>query len=64
MLVSNASGNSYPISIALAATYGAGGERNDSYTRFEALLVNKRGWLMVMEYQKSEATADEWEALK
>ena len=30
---------------------------------FEALLVKKDGeWLMVMEYQKGEATEEEWEA--
>ena len=31
---------------------------------FEGLLVRKDGWLMVMEYQKSSATFEEWEAAK
>lgn len=39
-----------------------GGERVDSYIHFEGLFVNKDGWLMVMEYQKSEASIDEWNA--
>ncbi len=37
----------------------------DAYVHFEALLVKPDGkWLMVMEYQKSKATKEEWEALK
>lgn len=37
----------------------------ESYTNLEALIV-KRGdhWLCLMEYQKSEATREEWDALK
>ena len=31
---------------------------------FEGLLINKDGWLMMMEYQKSPATPEEWEAAK
>ena len=31
---------------------------------FEGLLVRKDGWLMAMEYQKSPATFEEWEAAK
>lgn len=40
-----------------------GGQPNIQYIHFEALLVKKDGWLMVMEYQKSPATAIEWESL-
>lgn len=41
-----------------------GGESTDSYIHFEALLVNKQGWKMMMEYQKSQATPEEWKAVK
>ncbi len=41
----------------------SGGERTHQYIHFAALLVNKGGWLMLMEYQKSPGTRDEWEAL-
>ncbi|NQV71734.1 hypothetical protein HQ496_01325 [bacterium] len=34
------------------------------YIHFEGLLFNKNGWKMMMEYQKSPATLEEWEALK
>ncbi len=46
------------------ASTPAGGEENAQYIHFEGLLVKKDGgWLMVMEYQKSPATVEEWEAL-
>lgn len=38
------------------------GEATDSYIHFEALLVRKDGWKMLMEYQKAPATMDEWAA--
>jgi len=41
-----------------------GGDRSDSYIHFEALLVNKQGWKMMMEYQKSPATLEQWDAMK
>ena len=42
----------------------ADGDLQDQYVHFQALLVKKDGrWLMVMEYQLSPATAEEWEAL-
>lgn len=42
----------------------AGGEPNEALIHFEALFVKKDGvWLMTMEYQKSPATQEEWEAL-
>ena len=34
------------------------------YIHFEGLLFMKNGWKMMMEYQKSPATLEEWEALK
>jgi ketosteroid isomerase-like protein len=40
----------------------AEGRRVDQYVHFEALLVKKGGWKMVMEYQKSPATQEEWDA--
>jgi ketosteroid isomerase-like protein len=45
------------------AIVNAEGQRIDQYIHFEALLVKKGGWKMVMEYQKSEATREEWNAL-
>jgi len=41
---------------------GPGGEAVVQYVHFEALLVKADGWLMTMEYQKSSATLEEWEA--
>ena len=38
------------------------GELIDQYIYFEALLVKKEGWKMMMEYQKSSGTAEEWTA--
>ncbi len=46
------------------ASTPAGGEENAQYIHFEGLLVKKDGgWVMLMEYQKSPATVEEWEAL-
>ncbi|MEP1096953.1 MAG: nuclear transport factor 2 family protein [Cyclobacteriaceae bacterium] len=37
----------------------------DSYTHFEILLVKRNGqWVALMEYQKAEATKEEWESLR
>ena len=36
------------------------GEATDVYIHFEALLVDKDGWKMMMEYQISSATDEEW----
>ena len=41
-----------------------GGEMSEALIHFEALFVKKDGWLMTMEYQKTPATKEEWEALK
>jgi hypothetical protein len=40
------------------------GERTDQIIHFEALLIKKPGWKMMMEYQKSLATQEEWDAAK
>ena len=40
----------------------ANGQLSDQFVHFEALLVKKGGWLMVMEYQKRPATPEEWAA--
>lgn len=52
--------------IFLYKTSNADGSNEKSYpTHFEMLLVKKNGqWLGVMEYQKANATMQEWEALK
>ena len=40
------------------------GQIQNQYVHFQAFLVKKAGsWKMVMEYQLSPATAEEWEAL-
>jgi len=40
------------------------GQHQDAYVRFEALLVKKPGWKMMMEYQKEKASKEEWDTLK
>lgn len=45
-------------------SYEIGGERNSVYINFEALLIKENGWKMMMEYQKSRATKEEWDLLK
>ena len=43
---------------------GADGKEIRDYIRFEALLVKRDGrWLILMEYQKSKGTREEFEAL-
>lgn len=42
----------------------SGGELVEQLVHFEALLVKKDGWKMVMEYQKSPATAEDWNNLQ
>ena len=36
------------------------GDATDQYVHFEALLVKKDGWKMMMEYQQTPATSEEW----
>ncbi|KAA2217266.1 Cif family virulence factor [Maribacter flavus] len=44
---------------------GSGKTAPKQFVHFEALLVKKdNGWLMVMEYQKSKATEEEWALLE
>ncbi|PIB39142.1 hypothetical protein [Maribacter sp. 4G9] len=44
---------------------GSGKTAPKQFVHFEALLVKKgTGWLMVMEYQKSRATEEEWALLE
>lgn len=38
------------------------GNRTGQFIHFEALLVRKESWKMMMEYQKSVATREEWDA--
>ena len=40
------------------------GEQSDSYVNFEALLINQGGWKMMMEYQVSLASQEEWDLAK
>ena len=50
--------------IFLYSSTDAEGKRTDEYINFEGLLVKRDGkWQILMEYQKSKATAAEWEAL-
>ncbi len=42
----------------------AQGQTKQDYVHFEALLVKRDGWQIMMEYQKSPATAAQWAALK
>lgn len=45
-----------------ALSASGGGEAQ--YIHFEALLVRRDGWLMLMEYQQDPATQAEWDALR
>lgn len=50
--------------IFLYSTTDSDGKSTKAYIHFEALLVKKAGWKILMEYQKSEATREEWKALE
>jgi hypothetical protein len=50
--------------IFLYSSFGAEGQIRKDYIHFEALLVKRGGWKTLMEYQKSKAKREEWEALK
>lgn len=39
------------------------GEAGEYFVHFEALLVKKEGWKLMMEYQIKSGTAEEWQAL-
>ncbi|MEM7415883.1 MAG: hypothetical protein AAF389_10335 [Gemmatimonadota bacterium] len=40
------------------------GDGPPQYLHFEALLVKREGWLMLMEFQRDPATEAEWDALQ
>jgi hypothetical protein len=40
------------------------GKKGSDYINFEALLVKEGTWKIMMEYQKSSATKEEWDKLK
>ncbi|HEC44708.1 MAG TPA: hypothetical protein ENI20_17975 [Bacteroides sp.] len=45
-------------------SYEENGEKNGYYIEFEGLLVKEGIWKMMMEYQKSELTKEDWDELK
>ena len=50
--------------IFLYSTTDSEGQNKQEYIHFQALLVRvKDGWKIMMEYQKSKATREEWDAL-
>jgi ketosteroid isomerase-like protein len=47
------------------STLDSSGKQQDEYIHFEGLLVKQDSkWKILMEYQKSKATVEEWNALK
>jgi len=46
------------------AVVDADGQHTEQFIHFEALLVKNQGWKMMMEYQKTPATQEEWDAAK
>ena len=48
----------------LYSTVNADGDSTLAYIHFEALLIKENGWKIMMEYQKSEGTKEEWDKLK
>lgn len=46
------------------ATVDPEGRETTDFRHFEALLVRRGGWKILMEYQKSKATEDDWDALE
>ena len=49
--------------IFLYSFTGTDGSMNQEYIHFEALLVKRGSWKIMMEYQKSRATKAEWDQL-
>ena len=45
------------------AVVAADGGRTEQFVHFEALLVKKQDWKMMMEYQKTAASIEEWNAV-
>ncbi len=54
----------YETGIFLYSSEDASGRVEKSYINFEALLVKKTSWKIIMEYQKYEASGKEWEQLQ
>ena len=50
--------------IFLYSTVDSEGNPTAAYVHFEGLLVKKDRWKTLMEYQKAEASKEEWDALK
>jgi hypothetical protein len=50
--------------IFLYTATDADGKDIKKYIHFEALLLKRDGWKIMMEYQKSKATVEEWNALR
>ena len=50
--------------IFLYSTTDADGKSTKAYIHFEALLIKEGRWRIMMEYQKSKATAEAWDKLK
>ena len=48
----------------LYSTVSIDGKTVRAYIHFEALLIKKKDWKIMMEYQKSKATEEEWNKLK
>ena len=40
------------------------GTVTDAYIHFEALLIKEDAWRIMMEYQKTAATVEDWDRLK
>ena len=47
----------------LYSTVDADGNSTQAYIHFEALLIKRGTWKIMMEYQKSVGTKQEWDAL-
>jgi len=45
-------------------SYEVDGEGDSYYIKFEGLLIKEDSWKMMMEYQKSEVTKEDWDMLK
>ena len=49
----------------LYSTVDGDGNATREYIHFEALLAKRKGhWKILMEYQKSKGTKEQWDALK
>jgi hypothetical protein len=46
------------------STVAADGKATNAYIHFEALLIKRDSWKIMMEYQKSQGVSEEWDKLK